>query len=57
MNGDLSKAIEQLVQEAPRPWLETVCAALQSWPAGALQAIMVRRLKSELHGRDFLVSC
>src|SRR5438552_4692645 len=50
MNGDLSKAIEQLVQEAPRPWLETVCAALQSWPAGALAENMLQRLPSTHNG-------
>ena len=50
MNGDLSKAIEQLVQEAPRPWLETVCAALQSWPADALSENMLQRLPSTHNG-------
>ena len=30
MKADLSRAIEQLVQEAPRSWLEAVCAELRS---------------------------
>ena len=50
MKADLCEAIEQLVQEAPGPWLETVCAALQSWPAGALAENMLQRLPSTHNG-------
>jgi cardiolipin synthase len=50
MNADLSEAIERLVQEAPGPWLEAVCAGLQSWSAGALAENMLHRLPPTHNG-------
>jgi cardiolipin synthase len=40
MKADLSQAIEQLGQEAPRSWLEAVCAELQSSQANTLAEIV-----------------
>lgn len=50
MKADLSDAIEQLVQEAPGPWLEAVCAGLQSGPAGATSENMLERLPPTHNG-------
>src|ERR1039458_1310796 len=50
MKADLSDAIEQLVQEAPGPWLEAVCAGLQSGPAGAPAENMLQRLPPTHNG-------
>ena len=50
MKSDLSQAIEQLVQEAPGLWLETVCAGLQSCPAGVLAENMLHRLPPTHNG-------
>jgi cardiolipin synthase len=50
MKADLSGAIEQLVQEAPGPWLEGVCAGLQSGPVGAPAENMLQRLPPTHNG-------
>jgi cardiolipin synthase A/B len=50
MKADLSEAIEQLIQEAPGPWLERVCIALQSWPTGPPTESMLHRLPSTHNG-------
>lgn len=50
MKADLSEAIEQLVQEAPGPWLEAVCAGLLSEPAGAPAENMLQRLPPTHNG-------
>lgn len=50
MKVDLSRAIEQLVQEAPRSWLEAVCAALQSSQANTLAEIMLQKLPPTHNG-------
>jgi hypothetical protein len=50
MKPDLSEAIEQLVQEAPGPWLEAVCAGLQSSSAGATGENMLQRLPGTHNG-------
>lgn len=50
MNTELIEAIEQLVQEAPGPWLEAVCTGLQSGPAGAASENMLERLPSTHSG-------
>jgi len=50
MKAALREAIEQLVQEAPGLWLETVCAGLQSCPAGVLAENMLHRLPPTHNG-------
>src|SRR5438105_7624567 len=50
MKADLSEAIEQLVRGAPGPWLEAVCAGLQSSPASALAETMLPRLPTTHSG-------
>jgi phosphatidylserine/phosphatidylglycerophosphate/cardiolipin synthase-like enzyme len=50
MTTDLSQAIERLVQEAPRSWLETVCADLQSLEANTPPEIVVQRLPPTHNG-------
>jgi cardiolipin synthase len=50
MNAELSEAIEQLVREAPGPWLEAVCAGLQSWPAGAVAENVLQGLPATHNG-------
>jgi phosphatidylserine/phosphatidylglycerophosphate/cardiolipin synthase-like enzyme len=50
MKADLIEAIEQLVREAPGPWLEAVCTGLQSGPAGALAENMLQRLPPTHNG-------
>jgi cardiolipin synthase len=50
MKADLSQAIEQLVQEAPRSWLEAVCDGLQAGPAGAPVENMLRTLPPTHNG-------
>lgn len=50
MKADLSEAIEQLVQEAPGPWLEAVCAGLISGPASAPAENVLKRLPSTHNG-------
>jgi cardiolipin synthase A/B len=50
MNTDLSEAIEQLVQAAPRPWLEVVCAKLQSGAADTTAENMLERLPPTHNG-------
>jgi hypothetical protein len=50
MKADLSDAIEQLVQEASGPWLEAVCAGLQSGPVGAPAENVLQRLPPTQNG-------
>ena len=50
MKADLSDAIEQLLQEATGPWLEAVCAGLQSGPAVAPAENMLQRLPPTHNG-------
>ena len=50
MKADLSQAIEQLVQEAPRSWLEAVCAELQSSQANTLAEIVLQKLPPTHNG-------
>jgi cardiolipin synthase len=50
MKVDLSRAIEQLVQEAPRSWLEAVCAELQSSQANTLAEIVLQKLPPTHNG-------
>ncbi len=50
MKGDLSQAIEQLVQEAPRSWLEMVCAVLRSSQADTLAAPVLQKLPPTHNG-------
>lgn len=50
MKGDLSQAIEQLVQEAPRSWLEIVCAELQSSQANIPVEIVLQKLPPTHNG-------
>jgi cardiolipin synthase A/B len=50
MKGDLSQSIEQLVQEAPRSWLEMVCAALRSSQADTLAETVLQKLPPTHNG-------
>jgi phosphatidylserine/phosphatidylglycerophosphate/cardiolipin synthase-like enzyme len=50
MKVDLSRAIEQLVQEAPRSWLEAVCADLQSSQANTLAETVLKKLPPTHNG-------
>jgi cardiolipin synthase len=50
MKGDLSQAIEQLVQEAPRSWLEIVCSELRSSPANILAEVVLQKLPPTHNG-------
>ena len=50
MKVDLSRAIEQLVQEAPRSWLEAVCAELQSSQANTLAETVLQKLPPTHNG-------
>ena len=50
MKADLSQAIEELVQEAPRSWLEGVCAELQSSQANSLAEIVLQKLPPTHNG-------
>lgn len=50
MKADLSQAIEELVQEAPRSWLEAVCAELQSSQANTLAEIVLQKLPPTHNG-------
>jgi cardiolipin synthase A/B len=50
MKADLIEAIEQLVREAPGPWLKAVCTGLQSGPAGTLAENMLQRLPPTHNG-------
>jgi phosphatidylserine/phosphatidylglycerophosphate/cardiolipin synthase-like enzyme len=44
MKLDLSGAIDELVREAPRSWLEALCDEVQSWPVGANVEAFMHRL-------------
>ena len=50
MKADLSQAIEQLVKEAPRSWLEAVCAELQSSQANTPAQIVLQKLPATHNG-------
>jgi cardiolipin synthase len=50
MKAELFDAIEQLVQEAPGPWLEAVCVGLHLWPASAPAENMLQRLPPTHNG-------
>ena len=50
MNAALSQAIEQLVREAPRSWLEVVCAELQSSQPTASAEEVLRMLPATHNG-------
>jgi phosphatidylserine/phosphatidylglycerophosphate/cardiolipin synthase-like enzyme len=50
MNVDLSQAIQQLVQEAPRSWLEAVCAELQSSKANTPADSVLQKLPPTHNG-------
>jgi phosphatidylserine/phosphatidylglycerophosphate/cardiolipin synthase-like enzyme len=50
MKTDLSQAIEQLVQEAPRSWLEAVCTALESSHANTLAKNLLQKLPPTHNG-------
>jgi phosphatidylserine/phosphatidylglycerophosphate/cardiolipin synthase-like enzyme len=50
MKAELSQAIEELVQEAPRSWLEAVCAELQSSKTNTLAEVVLGRLPPTHNG-------
>jgi len=50
MKTDLSQAIEQLVQESPRSWLEAVCAELQSAQANTPAETVMQKLPPTHNG-------
>jgi phosphatidylserine/phosphatidylglycerophosphate/cardiolipin synthase-like enzyme len=50
MKADLSQAIEQLVQEAPRSWLDAVCVELQSLQANTLAERVLEKLPPTHNG-------
>jgi cardiolipin synthase len=50
MKAELSQAIEELVQEAPRSWLEAVCAELQSSKMNTLAEVVLGRLPPTHNG-------
>jgi len=50
MKADLSRAIEQLVQEAPRSWLEAVCAELQTSRLNTLAESVLQKLPPTHNG-------
>jgi phosphatidylserine/phosphatidylglycerophosphate/cardiolipin synthase-like enzyme len=43
---DLSGCIDELIREAPRSWLEALCAELKSWPADAHAETLLHRVPS-----------
>jgi cardiolipin synthase len=51
MKADLVEAIERLIQAAPRPWLDGVCAGLQSYPADTLAENILNRIPAT-HNSD-----
>jgi cardiolipin synthase A/B len=50
MKHDLSGTIDELVREAPRSWLESVCKELRSWPADAHAETLAHRLPPTNNG-------
>ena len=50
MTPELSGLIDELIQEAPRSWLETVCKELRSWPADAGLESHLNRLPAIYNG-------
>src|SRR5215472_2831500 len=50
MKPELCGLIDELVHEAPRSWMETVCKELRSWPAGAAMGSHLHRLPATYNG-------
>jgi len=50
MKAELSGAIKKLIEQAPSPWLEELCAELRSWPTGANGATLLHKLPPTHNG-------
>jgi len=50
MNDQLCAAIDDLIREAPRSWLESVSNELRSWPGGAEGKGLIHRLPQTYNG-------